>query len=274
MMRSIVALAPLLILPFASADAAQAQSVSECVENLVKQTRFVQESTVDVTARADPPEWRCRTIRVSGSGCVRAVEGFALVGAPAVRRINCNRGRCSAYPVRLEESDGKTVAACLTVRAWSGNGCFAPGGWAHFQLTAQSERAMRVDEFRVIEKVRKPVGPTNRRLLQSGHAIADASRVEDPEGVDRVVAEFRAELLCEGMHRAPATTVALFPEPVQLGFVGHHAARAERTRLFPHRQGEGEVAARSWARLAARVRVRVQSLPLNCAGRSSCERTS
>lgn len=146
-MRSAVGFAALLLLASAVVGAAHAQSVSKCVETLVKETRFTQERTVDVQARANPPEWRCKTIRASAKGCVRAAEGFAIAGAPEVRKISCIRERCSADPVTLEERDGRTVGACVTVRAWSGSGCFASGGRALYRLSAQVERAIRADEM-------------------------------------------------------------------------------------------------------------------------------
>ena len=146
-MRSTVVFAALLLLASAAVGAAQAQSVSKCVETLAKQTPYIEESTVDVITRVRGPGIECRKMRGSSTGCVRAVEGFALAGAPEVRRISCIADRCSADPVMLEERDGKTVAACVTVRAWSASCCGCGGGRAHFQLSAQVERAIQIDEM-------------------------------------------------------------------------------------------------------------------------------
>ena len=146
-MKSIVAFAALLLLASATAGAARAQSVSECVQTLANRNPFIETRTVDVTARVGGPGARCGTIRGDSTGCVRAAEGFALAGAPEVTRIDCIGGRCAADPVRLEERGGRTVSACLTVRTWSARRCFGGGGSAHFRLSAQVERAIRTEDM-------------------------------------------------------------------------------------------------------------------------------
>ncbi len=148
-----------LVLPLdAQSQDTGSRTVSECVKEEMSIVKYHRKASVEVYARVSGPGWRCRPNRSSRTGCLVAAEGFAIIGAPSVEKVGCIGNRCSSDPVQMEEEDGRTVRACLTVRTWSESHCFGGGGSALFLLSGEVERRAEAgDVLKIMERCEEEI---------------------------------------------------------------------------------------------------------------------
>ena len=122
-----------------------AMTVSECVEIALQRQLYTTTSCTTAGARAKSPGLSGGTVRAEGTACIEAAGRYAIIGAPAVRRLSCNEERCG-HDLRLHKNDdGRTVRACITARAWSESKSFGAGGWSSYEMCAEVEEAVPTD---------------------------------------------------------------------------------------------------------------------------------
>ena len=129
-----------------------AELLDKCIKETVKDKVFERVCTT-VQARIGGTDWKGSVKSAGARGCIMAIPGYVIAGAPEVTEQICHGGRCGHAPPEFISSAEGVQGVCLDVSAWQEDKPFGGGGHGKFEICVNVEQPLGTD--RVIEIVDK-----------------------------------------------------------------------------------------------------------------------